>query len=128
MEGVPVSQPDPASQERIKALAEARELRLFLVTVGDLVRLQILRQLTQREEMSVTELVQAVRVSQPLLSWHLGVLKRLDLVRVRRDGRLVWYALNDPVLRSFCQRFALWVGMDDAFAAKEGEGHDQGHG
>jgi DNA-binding transcriptional ArsR family regulator len=123
-----VSQVDPASQERMRALAEARELRLFLVTAGDLVRLQVLRQLAQREEMSVTELVRAVRVSQPLLSWHLGVLKRMGLVCVRRDGRLVWYALNDPVLRSFCQRFALWIGMDAAFAAEEGEGHDQGHG
>jgi DNA-binding transcriptional ArsR family regulator len=119
-----VSQADPASQERIKALAEARDLRVFLATVGDLVRLQILRQLNQHEEMSVTELVRAVRVSQPLLSWHLGVLKRLNLVRVRRDGRLVWYALNAPVLRSFCRRFALWVGVEVAGAAKEGEGND----
>ena len=123
-----MSQVDPASQERIKVLAEARELRLFLVTVGDLVRLQVLRQLTQREEMSVTELVRAVRVSQPLLSWHLGVLKRLGLVRVRRDGRLVWYALNGLALRSFCQRFAAWIGLDAASVAEEGEGHDQGRG
>jgi DNA-binding transcriptional ArsR family regulator len=122
-----VSQVDPALQERIRALAEARELRIFLVTVGDLVRLQVLRQLAQREEMSVTALVRAVRVSQPLLSWHLGVLKRLGLVRMRKDGRLVWYALNEPVLRSFCQRFALWVRMDAAFVAKEGEGNGHEH-
>ncbi len=123
-----MSQTDPVSQERIRALVEARELRVFLVTVGDLVRLQVLRQLAQKEEMSVTELVRAVRVSQPLLSWHLGVLKRMGLVRVRRDGRLVWYALNGPALRSFYQRLAAWLGMDAAFAAKEAEGHDQERG
>jgi DNA-binding transcriptional ArsR family regulator len=123
-----VSQTDPVSQERIRALAEARELRVFLVTVGDLVRLQVLRQLAQKEEMSVTELVRAVRVSQPLLSWHLGALKRVGLVRVRRDGRLVWYALNGSALRSSYQRFAVWLGMDVAFVGKEGERHDQERG
>ena len=62
-----MSQPDPPLE-----VVEARELRIYLRTVGDMVRLQILRQLAQNEEMGVTELARALRVSQPLLSFHLG--------------------------------------------------------
>lgn len=104
-----MSQLSPSSQERAAELAEARELRVYLKTVGDMVRLLILRQLARNQEMSVTELAHAVRVSQPLLSWHLGVLKRIDLVTMRREGRLAWYSLNRQVLRSFRRRFGAWI-------------------
>lgn len=103
-----VNRQDPSSQERPN-LSELRELRLYLKTVGDSVRLQVLRHLAQNGETSVSSLAQAVRVSQPLLSWHLGVLKRIDLVNVRREGRLVWYSLNQAVLRSFHRRFGTWI-------------------
>jgi DNA-binding transcriptional ArsR family regulator len=101
---------DPSDQDRMRELSEARELRAYLRVVGDLVRLQILRRLAQNGEMGVTELARVLRVSQPLLSWHLGVLKRVRLVTVRREGRLVWYALDRQVLRSFHQRLDRWLG------------------
>jgi len=119
-----MSQVDPSNQERARSLLEARELRIYLRTVGDVVRLQILRQLAQSQEMSVTKLVKAVRVSQPLLSWHLGVLRRVGLVSVRKEGRLVWYSLDGQVLRSFRRRFDAWVRIpEDADAVGEGEKH-----
>jgi DNA-binding transcriptional ArsR family regulator len=100
-----VREPDP-----LQELAQARELRVYLRTVGDTVRLQILRRLAQNSEMTVTALAQALRISQPLLSWHLGVLRRIDIVSVRRDGRLMCYSLNLPVLRAFNEQFAAWIG------------------
>ncbi len=104
-----MSQPSPPGQERARELGEVRELRVFLRTVGDLVRLQVLRHLAQNDEMSVTALAQAVRVSQPLLSWHLGVLRRLNLVTIRREGRRAWYSLDRRVLRSFLERLDVWI-------------------
>jgi ArsR family transcriptional regulator len=112
---------EPSDQERLNEISEARELRLFLKTVGDLVRLQILRRLSQAREMSVTELTRAVRVSQPLLSWHLGVLRRIELVTVRREGRLVWYALNRERLQSYWRQFKAWI-KDDEMNSGIGEG------
>jgi DNA-binding transcriptional ArsR family regulator len=101
---------DPPSQERVQELAEIRELRLYFRAVGDTVRLQVLRRLAHGEEMSVTELARALRVSQPLLSWHLGVLRRIGLVTVRKEGRMVLYALDRDTLHSFHQRFDAWIG------------------
>jgi ArsR family transcriptional regulator len=104
-----MSQPPLPGQQRIRELGEARELSALLRAVGDPVRLQVLRQLAQNEEMSVNALVQAVRVSQPLLSWHLGVLRRSGLVDMRKEGRLVWYSLNQQALRSFDERLHAWI-------------------
>ena len=71
------------TRARSDELVEARELRVYLRAIGDLARLQIVRQLAQNGEMGVTELARALRVSQPLLSFHLGVLRRVRLVAVR---------------------------------------------
>ena len=96
---------EPIQQE----LQEARELRIYLRTVGDVMRLEILRRLAQNEEMSVQELVDALRASQPLVSWHLGVMKRIALVNVRKEGRMVYLTLNREVLHSYRRRFDAWV-------------------
>jgi len=106
-------------------VVEARELRAYLRTVGDMVRLQILRQLAHSGELGVTELAHVLRVSQPLVSWHLGVLRRIELVSVRREGRLVWYSLNRPQLRAFRERFSAWIAGPDEAPGDEGEGEAQ---
>ena len=98
---------------------EVRELRVYLRTVGDVIRLEILRQLALHEEMSVRELVRTLRVSQPLVSWHLGVMKRIALVTMRKEGRMVYLTLNREVLRSYRRRFALWVQEKEGSAGKD---------
>ena len=119
-----MSQPPLPGQQRTQELVEARELSALLRAVGDPVRLQVLRQLAQNEEMSVTTLVQALRVSQPLLSWHLGVLRRSGLVEMRREGRLVWYSLDDQAFRSFDERLHTWIEVTPDLIGEDREKHD----
>lgn len=98
---------DKGEPERVR---EARALRVLLRSVGDLVRLQILHELARQGEMSVTALARTLRVSQPLVSWHLGILRRAHLVNVRKEGRLVWHSLNREEWRSFRRRLDAWIG------------------
>lgn len=49
-------------------------------------RLRIVRRLAQGEA-TVTELIDQVGLSQPLVSWHLGKLRLAGLVETRRAGR-----------------------------------------
>ena len=60
----------------------------------DILRLRILITLAERGEMTVTELAQMLRVSQPLISFHLRPLRLIDLVQVRRVGREVYCSVN----------------------------------
>ena len=55
-------------------------------------RLMILCLLSQRE-MTVSDLLREVPLSQSALSQHLGVLRRDKLVKTRRQSQFVWYSL-----------------------------------
>ncbi|MEA2493161.1 MAG: hypothetical protein QOJ29_1072 [Thermoleophilaceae bacterium] len=50
-------------------------------------------------EATVGELVDRLGFTQPQVSKHLGVLRAVDLVSVRVDGRRRWYRLNGPALQ-----------------------------
>ena len=84
---------------------EVRELRLYFRALGDILRLRLLRELAAKGEKSVSQLVAALRVSQPLVSWHLNTLKRLGLVRIRRVGRQVYCSLDRAKLEYYQNLF-----------------------
>jgi DNA-binding transcriptional ArsR family regulator len=61
-------------------------------------RREILMYLVQRER-SVGDVVAALRLGQPSVSKHLKVLRDVDLVRVRREGRQMFYRTNIEGMR-----------------------------
>src|SRR5205823_2252864 len=46
-----------------------------------------------RGEVTVSDLARAVVPSQPLVSWHLSILRRAGLVSMRREGRQVYCSI-----------------------------------
>ncbi|WP_078322637.1 ArsR/SmtB family transcription factor [Mycobacteroides chelonae] len=50
-------------------------------------------------EVTVNDLVARTRMGQPQVSKHLGVLRAVDLVRVRSHGRRRFYRVNGAALR-----------------------------
>ena len=50
-------------------------------------------------ERSVTELIEALGLSQPQVSKHLRVLREVGAVEVRDEGRRRLYRLNGPALK-----------------------------
>jgi ArsR family transcriptional regulator len=61
-------------------------LRAFHKTLADVNRLRIVQRLAHAEA-SITELIDHVGLSQPLVSWHVGRLRAAGLVETRRVGR-----------------------------------------
>ena len=76
----------PTSSDPFNAIAEPR-------------RRQIL-ELLAAEERSVSEIADALEIAQPSVSKHLQVLRSVDLLTVRRDGRNTLYRTNAEVLRT----------------------------
>ncbi|HZP96581.1 MAG TPA: metalloregulator ArsR/SmtB family transcription factor [Candidatus Limnocylindria bacterium] len=66
-----------------------RELKAFHRALGDVTRLRAVQILATEGELSVSELVARLRISQPLMSWHLRRLTRAGIVRTERFGREV---------------------------------------
>lgn len=58
-----------------------------------------------RREMSVAEITAGFAVSQPAISQHLAALRRVGLVRERREGRRAYYQSEPKGL----EPLAAWV-------------------
>jgi DNA-binding transcriptional ArsR family regulator len=58
-------------------------------------------------ERSVGEIAEALELEQPSVSKHLNVLRNVDLVTVRRDGRRILYRANAQTLKTIHD----WSGM-----------------
>ena len=73
--------------------------------LADPTRLMLLQRLAQRPA-TVTELIEHVDLSQPLVSWHLRRLKAAGVVATRRAGREVICTLSREALDYFraCER------------------------
>jgi DNA-binding transcriptional ArsR family regulator len=78
---------------------ELREMARYFHALKDVLRLRILITLAASGEMTVTELAQALHVSQPLVSFHLRPLRAFELVQVRRCGRKAHCSINLPEIR-----------------------------
>jgi len=69
-----------------------RELKAFHRALGDVTRLRAVQILATEGELSVSELVTRLHISQPLMSWHLRRLTRAgsqDRARRPRGALLV---------------------------------------
>jgi len=51
------------------------------------------------QERAVGDIVSGLGIEQPSASKHLGVLRRVGLVRVRRNGRHMFYRTNAEAIR-----------------------------
>lgn len=84
---------------------DLRELRRFHKTLADVNRLRICRVLAQGPA-TVTELIESVGLSQPLVSWHLGKLREVGLVTARRHGRETVHTIVPEAFAMFAERQA----------------------
>lgn len=89
--------------ERVRQAMPAEEelfdLAEFFKVFGDTTRIRILYALFQ-SEMCVCDLAHLLGMSQSAVSHQLRVLKQAKLVRFRRDGRVIYYALDDDHVKS----------------------------
>ena len=70
---------------------------------ADPTRVHILALLQEREELCVTEIAEAVELSQSAISHQLRVLKQMHLIKFRRDGKNILYSLADDHVRTILQ-------------------------
>ncbi|HOB82516.1 MAG TPA: metalloregulator ArsR/SmtB family transcription factor [Peptococcaceae bacterium] len=89
-------------QNSLKA-EEVLGLEDIFKALGDSTRIKLLHALSQ-EEMCVCDLAEVIGMSQSLVSHQLRVLRNLRLVKHRREGKMVYYSLDDEhILQLFTQ-------------------------
>ena len=89
--------PEKVAFVQKKALPEQTVERLsrLFSALSDPTRLKILHALTVTEELCVCDLAALAELSVSAVSHQLRLLRDRDLVRARRDGRMVYYSVAD---------------------------------
>lgn len=70
------------------------ELAEFFKVFGDSTRIRILSAL-ERSEMCVCDIANLLNMTQSAISHQLRVLKKARLVKNRKEGKVVYYSLDD---------------------------------
>ncbi len=71
------------------------DLSEFFKIFGDSTRLSIISVLYSNKELCVCDIAKEINMSQSAISHQLRILRSGGLIRPRRDGKTVYYSLDD---------------------------------
>ena len=70
-------------------------IAVLLKSIGHPIRVQIIRVLTNNSSMSVSELSANLSIDQPVMSLHLAVLRKHNVIKAEKRGKQSFYYLSD---------------------------------
>lgn len=76
---------------------DSHKLQHLFQTLGEANRLKIIKFIGDGER-SVSEIVEALGLSQPLVSHHLRILREREILQTKRNGPFIYYRLNNGKL------------------------------
>ena len=88
-----------AVKGRLVDVGEAGRLAELFKLLGDPNRCRILYALLEAGELCVCDLAETVEVPESSVSHALRLLRTAGVVRNRRDGRMIYYSLDDSHVR-----------------------------
>jgi DNA-binding transcriptional ArsR family regulator len=97
----------------------SQKLQAIFQTLGDANRLRIIQFIADKE-CSVSEIVQASNLSQPLVSHHLKVLRENQVLDTERKGPFVYYKLRDKQL---LEALDMFINIFQDFTVTEKKGN-----
>ncbi|MDD5863340.1 MAG: metalloregulator ArsR/SmtB family transcription factor [Firmicutes bacterium] len=89
METVPEKETMDAIAELFKGFADSTRVHIL--------------SLLARRELCVTDIAEAVELSQSAISHQLRLLKQMHLIKFRRDGKNILYSLADDHVKTILQ-------------------------
>ena len=103
----------------MSVLTSVRDLKTHYLGLANPTRLAIISLLARRE-LTASELARKLKLSQPLLSWHLRIMRKSALITTRRVGREVHCSLDRKGIREYQDRFNQFISENDRSAASRG--------
>jgi DNA-binding transcriptional ArsR family regulator len=75
-----------------------KKASLVLRAVNHKLRQQMIKLLDENKKMTVTDLYVQLRLEQSVASQHLAILRRVGIVKTTRDGKFIYYHVNNERL------------------------------
>ncbi|MDR3242412.1 MAG: metalloregulator ArsR/SmtB family transcription factor [Clostridiales Family XIII bacterium] len=91
--------------------SELQKIAELFKVLNDPSRLKIINALIL-SEMCVCDIAALLDMTQPAISHHLKVLRQTQLVKYRRDGKIVYYALDDEHVENVFRQGMLHIIRD----------------
>lgn len=76
-------------------LQNVKKAALILRALNHKLRQQILKLIDDNGRMTVTEIYVQLRLEQSVASQHLAILRKAGFVKTDRDGKFIYYSVND---------------------------------
>lgn len=88
-----------AAQEELVSVEDAEDLAACFRLLGDPKRVRILYALLEGGELCVCDIAATAEVPETTVSHAMRLLRTAGIVRNRRDGRMIYYRLDDAHVR-----------------------------
>lgn len=75
----------------------------FFKIIGDRTRIKLLYSLFEVNEMCVCDISSVLNKSGSAVSHQLRVLRQADLVKYRKEGKVVYYSLNEKYIKNILE-------------------------
>lgn len=72
----------------------------LLRAVTHKLRLSIIKLLDEKGEINVNQIYSTLKLEQSITSQHLKILRDSDVVKTRREGKMIFYSINYDKLRT----------------------------
>ena len=102
----------PDLRDRLLSVDTARTVAETFQVLGDPSRVRIVHALSL-SELCTSDLASVVGMSESAVSHQLRTLRQLHVVKARREGKLVFYSLDDDHVRSLFD-----LGLEHAVEAR----------
>lgn len=79
-------------------LHNVKKAALVLRAINHKLRQQILKLIEESGRMTVTEIYVKLRLEQSVASQHLAILRKAGFVKTERDGKFIYYSVNNDRL------------------------------
>ena len=80
------------------------DARIVFTALADKTRLKLLHALRGGEELCVCDVAHVLGMSVSSASHHLRKLRDLRILKYRNDGKMAYYSLRNPVIRSLIEK------------------------
>ena len=107
-----------AARAELPDVARTQAMAALFGALADPTRVRLIAAL-ERDELCVGDLAATVGLSDSATSHQLRLLRRLGLVRTRREGRTIYYALDDEHVRTLYRQALDHVGHDETIGISE---------
>jgi ArsR family transcriptional regulator, virulence genes transcriptional regulator len=72
-----------------------KKAAMILRALNHKLRQQIVKLLDENKKLTVTEIYIQLRLEQSVASQHLAILRKAGIVNTERDGKFIYYTVND---------------------------------